>query len=76
MATLNVKNLSDRLYKKLRLRAEKHHRSVAQEVAQILTDALEEPGRLSIAEMRGLGRELWAGKSVAEHVAEERKSWD
>ena len=76
MATLNVKNLSDRLYKKLRTRAEKHHRSVAQEVTQILSETLEEPEQLSILELEGLGKELWEGKSAAEHVAEERRSWD
>ena len=76
MATLNVKNLSDKLYRKLRTRAERHHRSAAQEVIQILTDALEEPEPLSITELRGLGKELWEGKTAAEHVAEERKSWD
>lgn len=76
MATLNVKNLSDKLYKKLRARAEKHHRSAAQEVIQILSDALEEPEPLSITDLRGLGKELWKGIDAAEYVAEERKSWD
>lgn len=76
MATLNVKNLSDRLYKKLRTRAEKHHRSVAQEVTQILSEILEEPEQLSILELEGLGKELWEGKTPAQHVAEERRSWD
>ena len=76
MATLNVKNLSDRLYRKLRQRAERHHRSVAQEVTHILAETLEEPEALSILELRGLGKELWEGKTAAERVAEERRSWD
>ena len=35
MATLNVKNLPDGLYRKLQARAKRQRRSVAQEVTQI-----------------------------------------
>ena len=41
MATLNIKNLPDHLYRKLQKRAKLNRRSVAQEVAQILSEALE-----------------------------------
>ena len=48
MATLNVKNLSDALYRKLRARAKRDRRSVAQEVTHLLSEALETPKPLSI----------------------------
>jgi plasmid stability protein len=76
MATLNVKNLPDALYRKLQARAKRQRRSVAQEVTQILSEALERPKPLSILELRGLGKAHWEGLSAAEHVERERTSWD
>ncbi len=76
MATLNIKNLPDALYRKLQARAKREHRSVAQEVTHILEEVLHEPEPLSILELQGLGAELWAGKDAAEYVEEERRSWD
>ncbi len=76
MATLNVKNLPDSLYRKLQKRAKKQHRSIAQEVTKILDDALESPNSLSILTLRGLGKEQWTGFEAAAHVEVERKSWD
>ncbi len=75
MATLNVKNLPDALYRKLRARAKAHHRSIAQEITNLLTEVLEEPQPLSILELRGLGKDRWAGVDAARRVAEERASW-
>ena len=51
MATLNVKNMPDPLYRRLRARAKRERRSVAQEVIRILDDALSEPKSLSILEL-------------------------
>ena len=76
MATLNVKNLPDPLYKKLQARARRQRRSVAQEVIHLLTQAVEEPDTQSILELRGLGKELWKGVAAAAHVNAERRSWD
>jgi plasmid stability protein len=76
MATLNVKNLPDKLYKKLQARAKRERRSVAQEVTRLLADALEPPKPHSILELKGLGKEHWSGLDAAEHVAKERASWD
>ena len=76
MATLNIKNLPDGLYRKLQARARRERRSVAQEVTRILTEALETPKPLSILELRGLGKEYWQGSDAAEHVELERKAWD
>lgn len=75
MATLNVKNLSDGLYRKLQARAKLQRRSVAQEVAQILSDALEAPPTVSILELRGLGKEHWRDVDASGHVDRERSSW-
>jgi plasmid stability protein len=76
MATLNVKNFPDALYRKLRARARSERRSIAQEVTRIVSEALERPPSLSILELRGLGKDLWKGVDPADHVAAERDSWD
>ena len=76
MATLNVKNLPDALYKKLQTRAKRDRRSVAQEVTHLLSEALEASKPLSILELRGLGKEYWQGIAAAAHVESERASWD
>jgi plasmid stability protein len=76
LATLNIKNLPDALYRKLQARAKRERRSVAQEVTQILTAALEAPKRLSILELQGLGKEHWEGLDVAGYVERERAGWD
>jgi hypothetical protein len=36
----------------------------------------DEPRRHSILELRGLGKEVWAGVNPDEYVEEERASWD
>ena len=76
MATLNIKNLPDRLYKKLQSRAKRERRSVAQEVTCLLDAALETPTPLSILELRGLGKEHWKDIDAAAHVQRERAAWD
>lgn len=76
MATLNVKNLPDRLYKKLQARAKRDRRSVAQEVTHLLDAALAAPTPLSILELRGLGKEHWRDIDAGVHVRHERATWD
>jgi plasmid stability protein len=76
MATLNIKNLDDELYRKLKERAEEQHRSIAQEVTHILAQTLHAAPPRSILELEGLGREVWAGVDAAAHVAAERDAWD
>jgi plasmid stability protein len=75
VATLNVKNLPDPLYRRLQKRARDRRRSVAQEVAVILEEALEREAPLSILELRGLGKEAWRGVEAAAHVEAERRTW-
>ena len=76
MATLNIKNLPDALYRKLQARAKRDCRSVAQEVTHLLSEALETSKPLSILELKGLGKDLWQGVDTADHVKRERASWD
>jgi plasmid stability protein len=76
MATLNIKNLPDPLYRKLQARAKRQHRSVAQEVTHLLTNILEAGKPLSILDLKGLGKEHWSGITAAEHIRRERASWD
>ena len=76
MATLNVKNLSDALYRKIKARAKRHRRSVSQEITQILEQAVAETEPLSLLDLEGLGEELWKGIDPADHVERERDSWD
>jgi plasmid stability protein len=68
--------LPDALYRKLQVRAKRQRRSVAQEVTQILSEALEVPKPLSILELQGLGKEHWQGVDAATHVERERSTWD
>ena len=70
------KSAPDALYKKLQARAKREHRSVAQEVTHLLSDALEAARPLSILELKGLGKEHWREIEAAKHVARERASWD
>ena len=76
MATLNVKNLPDALYRRLQAQAKRERRSVAQEVTRLLTEALDSPRRLSILELKGLGKEHWQGVEATEHIDRERGTWD
>ena len=75
MATLNVKNFPASLYRRLKERAERERRSVAQEVTHLLEQALESEEPLSILELEGLGEAAWRDEDAAAHVARERESW-
>ncbi len=75
MAILNVKQVPDGLYRKLKARAKRERRSVAQEVVVLLEQALEERPPVSILDLRGLGKDLWRGIDAGEHVAKEREGW-
>lgn len=76
MATLNIKNVPDPLYRRIRERAKRERRSVAQEVVHILSQAVEQPAPLSILDLEGLGKEVWRGTDAGRHVEAERASWD
>jgi hypothetical protein len=36
----------------------------------------KEPGKHSIIELEGLGKEIWNGVDVEKYIDEERNSWD
>ena len=76
MATLNIKNLPDRLYRKIQARANREHRSIAQEVIHILSLAMENADTFSILELQGLGKDVWKKVDGAKHVKRERREWD
>jgi len=76
LAILNIKNLPDGLYRKLQARAKRQHRSVAQELIHLLSDALETKKPLSVLDLKGLGKEHWKGIDASKHVERERASWD
>ena len=76
VATLNVKNLPDGLYRRIQKRARERRRSVAQEVTCILEEAVERAEPLSILELRGLGKDAWREIDAAAHVDAERRAWD
>lgn len=61
---------------KLKARAKRERRSVAQKVTYPLSAALDAAPPLSIMELQGLGKELWQGADPAAHVEAERASWD
>jgi plasmid stability protein len=75
MATLNVKNLPDSLYRKLKARARRERRSLSQQVTVLLTEALEATAPVSILDLRGLGKELWQEMDASEYVDGERREW-
>ena len=76
MATLNIKKMPDRLYRKIQARANKEHRSIAQEVIHILSLATEGDRPLSILDLQGLGKEVWNDVDAGKHVNKERHGWD
>ena len=76
MATLNIKNLPDALYRKIQARAKRQRRSVAQEVIHILSQVTDQAAPLSILELQGLGKEVWRGVDAARYVDKERRGWD
>ena len=45
MASLQIRDMPDDLYESLKLRAEKDHRSLAQQALVLLSDALKPEGR-------------------------------
>lgn len=76
MATLNIKNVPDALYSRLKSHARRQRRSVSREVIQILDQVLTGTAPLSIMDLRGLGKGVWKNVDPARHVEKERDEWD
>lgn len=62
-----LENLPYPLYEALKARAESRHRSIAQVVIQLLTEAVRQQKPLSILELQGLGRDLCVGSDAIRH---------
>ena len=76
MATLNIKDFPDPLYRKLKAHARRDHRSITQQVIHLLTEKLARKRPVSILQLKGLGKETWSSIDAAEHVERERAAWD
>lgn len=79
LATLNIKQFPDGLYRRLKARARRQRRSLAQEIIVLLDRAeADDSDTPSLLELEGLGAELWRslGSDPAEYVRRERESWD
>ena len=58
MATLNIKNFPDDLYKRLQKLAERERRSVAQQAIHTFKEVIGPKKKLSIMGLEGLGKEM------------------
>ena len=79
MATLIIKNFPDRLYRRIKQRAGRNRRSIAQEVVHLLDEAVTTLPPVSLLSLEGLGKDVWQraleGKDAAGYIADERDSW-
>jgi plasmid stability protein len=73
---LNIDDLPDAHFRKLRTRARRRGRSISQEAKRILEQALEERERLPLLELEGLGKVHLSGIEPANYVDVERRSWE
>lgn len=72
MATLQVRDIDDRLYEALRTLSKQKHRSISQEVTHIIEDYLSTPQR-DIPQQTDAFLALsgaWAGPETAEEIIE------
>ena len=60
MATLNIKNFPDRVYRRVKRLADRENRSIAQQIIHMISRATEESEQESILELRGLGKDASA----------------
>lgn len=78
MATLNIRNLSDEIHARLRVRAAKAGRSMEAEARAILTSACsEEAGTVSAAELQSFVDRLYGGRKpsgVVDDFLRERRT--
>lgn len=78
MATLNIKGFPEDLYRILGDQAKRDHRSLSGEVIYLLEWALETTSnqKQSILQLRGLGKKKWKNMDAAQHIENERQSWE
>lgn len=76
MATLNVKQFPDGLYRQLRQMAKQQGRSISQQVVCLLRQSSEGAQQSSILQLRGLGKEVWRKTDSKNFVRKKRDSWE
>ena len=76
MATLNIKNFPDGLYKRLKARAKKEGRSLSREVTMLLIRGVNQgPKKYSIRDWPRLVGGVFRGVDVEKYIDDERNSW-
>lgn len=73
---LSIKNAPEKIVRKLKLRAERNHRSLQGELMAIITEAAERPEPITLAELvsRGRRRGLSSPSEAAAIVRSDRDS--
>lgn len=75
MATLNVKNFPDGLYRMLRRRARERGRSLSREVTVLLSEQILRPKRYTIRDWPKALRGAFRDRDVEGFLKKERDSW-
>lgn len=75
MATLNVKNFPDGLYRALRKRARERGRSLSSEVTVLLREQIQRPKKYSVMDWPKLAGGVFRGVDVEAFLQKERDSW-
>ncbi|HZI66692.1 MAG TPA: hypothetical protein VFF17_09030 [Thermoanaerobaculia bacterium] len=76
MATLNIKNFPDGLYRRLKARAKREGRSLAREVTVLLQKGVgDRPKRYTLKDWPGLLAGPFRGVDVEKFIDKERNSW-
>lgn len=78
MATLNIKGFPDDLYSVLGTLAKEDRRSLSAEVIYLIEWAIDAVPRKkkSILKLRGLGKKRWKRIDAAQHIENERQTWN
>ena len=75
MATLNVKNFPDDLYRALRRRARERGRSLSSEVTMLLREQVQAPKKYTVKDMPKLLGGVFRGTDIEAFLRKERDSW-
>jgi hypothetical protein len=76
MATLNIKNFPDALYRQLKARAKSEGRSLSREVTMLLIRGVNQgPKKYSIRDWPRLVGGVFRGVDVEKYIDDERNNW-
>lgn len=78
MATLNIKGFPEELYQVLGDLAKKERRSLTSEVIYLLEQSVHSHHieKISLMELKGLGKEKWKKVKSTKYINKERDSWE